>query len=164
MRFLIVRLTSINRLSKNSHQAFKLTWSTHAPLTVGVIGFTLVLSIMPAAIALVARGLINAVVTTLDSEAKDISAVLPWLALGLGLQLIREVSSLVNRFFNQRLSDELNLKITLDILTHAAKLDLAFFEDPRFQDVIARAQQNAAGHFSQFVNNTLGAITSISPK
>jgi ATP-binding cassette subfamily B protein len=38
---------------------------------------------------------------------------------------------------------------------------VGFFEDPRFQDMLARVQANTARHFSQFVTNCLGVATSM---
>ncbi|MFQ5419090.1 MAG: ABC transporter ATP-binding protein, partial [Anaerolineae bacterium] len=63
------------------------------------------------------------------------------------------------RYLGQRLKDELNLRITGDILAHAAKLDVSYFESPRFQDMMERAQQNTAQRFSRFVTNGLSVVT-----
>ncbi len=141
--------------------ALRLTWSTSARLTLGLIGTTLVRSLMPAALALVARELVNAVVAMLDGGLSAMSAILPWLLLGWGLTLVQAASGLANRYITQRVHDELNLRITSDLLTHAAGLDLAFFESPRFQDMMERAQQNTTRSVSQFLTNTLAAATSV---
>lgn len=153
--------TSIRSLLSNAHWALKRIWATSPPLTAGLIAATLVRSFMPAALALTARGLINAVAAVLDRGTNDYRTLVPWLAVGLVLALVQAVSEFAAKFFTQRLHDELNLSITSDILTHAAGLDVGFFEDPRFQDVMERAQQNTASHFSQFATQTLTTITNI---
>jgi len=147
--------TGMRRLMAKACWSFKITWSTHKPLLSGTIAAGLLQSLAPAALVLTARGLINAIVAVLNGDSNDTTALLLWLGLGLTLTLVTAVSSTANRLFTRRLQDELNLRITSDILDHAARLDLAQFEDPRFQDIIERAQQNTAQNFSQFITNAL---------
>ena len=120
---------------------------------------TLARGLFPAALALAARGLINAAVESANNQAEALSAALPWLVFGLGLTIIEGVSSLSHRFLMQRFADDADLSITSKILNHAARLEVAFFEDPRFQDLIHRAKQNTAAHFSRFLGDTLTFIT-----
>lgn len=144
-----------------SHWAFKLTWSTHRLLLTGIIVVTILQGFLPAGLALAARGLVNAVAAILGGESHGTNIMLLWLALGLVLTLVMAISVAASKLFNQRLQDELNLRITSNILDHAAKLDLAQFEDPRFQDIMNRAQQNTAQNFSMFITNALTAITNL---
>jgi len=144
--------TNIKSLLFNIRWAFKLTWSTDKRLLSGMIAMTLIQSTMPAGLALAARGLVNSVAASLKSGTQDTTALLFWLALGLVLTLSTAHSKLFISYLSQRLQDELNLRITSDILVHASKLDFAYFEDPRFQDIMHRAQQQTAQHFSMFVS------------
>lgn len=154
-------VTDIRGLLLNMRWALKLTWSTNAPLTVGLLVITLVHGVFPAGLAWIVRGLINAAVKALESGTKEITTILPWLLLGLGLTIVEAVSLRANKLFAARLHDDLNLRITSDILTHAAELDVACFEDPHVREIIERAQQDAAGHFSKFVQDTLVASTNV---
>ena len=140
--------------------ALKLIWSTNAFLTVGLVASSLVRGIVPAGVAIVGRGLINAFVDHAGKGAEALEALWPWLALGFGLAIFEAISPLTEKFFTQRLHDDVNLKITGDILDHAARLDVAFFEDPRRREMIERAQQNPADHFINFVRETQAALTS----
>lgn len=153
--------TDMRSLFSNAHWALKRIWTTSPSLTIGLVVATLIRSLMPAGLALTARGLINAVAAVLNRGTNDLGTLLPWLVVGLVLALVQALSEFVAKFFTQRLHDELNLSITSDILTHAADLDVGFFEDPKLQDVMERAQQNTAGHFSQFATNTLTTITDV---
>ena len=139
--------------------AFKLTWSTHKSLLACCIAVTLIQCLVPAALVLTARGLVNAVAAALSENSDNTNAMLLWLALGLALTVVAALSNAGNRLFTLRLQDELNLRITSDILDHAANLDLAQFEDPRFQDIMERAQQNTATNFSAFLGSTLTVMT-----
>jgi len=47
------------------------------------------------------------------------------------------------------------------VLTHTAQLDVAFYEDPRNQDVIHRARQDSSNHFSRFIVTTLNLISNL---
>ena len=86
-------------------------------------------------------------------------ALWPWLVFGFALAIFEAISPLTEKFFTQRLHDDVNLRITGDILDHAARLDVAFFEDPRRREMIERAQQNPADHFINFVRETQAALT-----
>lgn len=151
--------TNIKNLIFNIRWAFGLTWSTDKHLLSGMIAMTSIESLLPAGLALAARGLVNSVAAMLESNTQDTTALLFWLGLGLILTLATAVSTAVNGFLTQRLQDELNLRITSDILVHAAKLDFAYFEDPRFQDIMQRARQDTAQHFSAFVSIILRIST-----
>ena len=150
--------TNVQVLWANTLWALKLTWSTSAPLVSGVVLFTLLRGFMPAGLALAARGLINVLIGVLNRKADDFGVLVPWLILGFGLAIVQAVTELASRYLMQRLTDELNLKLNSDILTHAARLDFAFFEDPRLHDIMERARHNTAQHFSQFLTSILGAF------
>jgi len=138
--------------------AAKLTWSTHKLLLSGILTVALVQSLAPAGFLLTGRALINEVVAVLNGANDNTNALLFWLGSGMVLTLATAIGSSANQLFTRRLQDELNLRITSDILEHAAHLDLAQFEDPRLQDIIERAQQNTAQNFSKFIASTLSAV------
>src|SRR5262249_18278675 len=129
-------------------------------LTLGLTVVALVAGLTPAALAVTARGLINAVVHAFNHGINNLGAVLPWLILGMGLTVMQAVSQFGFTFLIQRLQDELNFKLTSAILSHAADLEVSFFEDSKFQDLMERTQENAAGHLSQFVTHAVNATAS----
>jgi len=55
--------TDLNNLMSNGGWAFRLIWSTNRGLTVGLALATLARGVVPAGLALFARGLINVFVT-----------------------------------------------------------------------------------------------------
>lgn len=135
--------------------AVKIAWASHVSLVLGLGLVTLTQGLIPAAMALVARGMINAAVDAVQHQVESLAPLLLWISLGIGLTVAESVSRLSHRFLILRLTDELDLSLTSKILGHAARLDVAVFETPRFQDVIHRAQQNTANHFSQFLATIL---------
>jgi ATP-binding cassette, subfamily B, bacterial len=152
--------TNIKQLLSSTRWALKLIWSTNRWLTLGFVASSLVRGIVPAGVALFGRGLINAFVGSAGRGEGAMESLWPWLALGFGLALLEAVSPLTDKFFTQRLHDDVNLRITGDILDHAARLEVAFFEDPRRREMIERAQQSPADHFIGFVCETQAAVTS----
>jgi ATP-binding cassette, subfamily B, bacterial len=115
--------------------------------------------IVPAGVAIVGRGLINAFVDHTGRGGETLEAIWPWLVFGFALAVFEAISPLTEKFFTQRLHDDVNLKITGNILDHAARLDVAFFEDPRQREMIERAQQDPADRFINFVRETQAALT-----
>jgi ATP-binding cassette subfamily B protein len=64
----------------------------------------------------------------------------------------------LRHLLQQRLSGELNLRLTTDILEHAQTLEMARYDDPEFQDVRQRAQQSTTQHVGHFVFAALGVV------
>jgi ATP-binding cassette subfamily B protein len=153
--------TNIRGLWVNAQWALTLTWSTSARLTMGVIGSYFVQSLVVLGFALSSRGIVNAVVNLLGNAAHHDRTLVFWIGIGLIVTLFDAASRFSLKLFTQRLEDEVNLKITADILSHAEELDLSSFENPRFQDIMERAQQDTANRVSQFMNSTLSALTSL---
>ena len=151
--------TDLKKLCSNGSWALKLIWSTNRTLTV-VLGLaTLARGIVPAGLAIFARGLINVFVNDGGMAAVGIDAVLPWFLLGLGVTILEALAPLLHRFCTERLRDEMNIRITSDILSHSEKLDLAFFESSEKRNLLDRAQQNPAEPFMRFVVEIQNSVT-----
>jgi ATP-binding cassette subfamily B protein len=138
--------------------AFGRTWTTSSRLTSAVVISALLRNLLPAALVLIARGLINSVSAALSRGDQLITTILPLLALGLAVSIVEVSSRNLSIYFSERLRDEFDLSVSASILEHAARLDLAFFEDPRFQDIMERARQNTADHFSRFITQIIEAV------
>jgi ATP-binding cassette, subfamily B, bacterial len=147
----ILSSTDLKQLLSNGWWALKLIWSTNRALTTGLTLAAFARGIVPAGLAVFARGLINTFVSKGGVGAVGMDAVLPWLFLGFGVTILEAIAPLGQRFCAQRLRDEMNIRITSDILSHAEKLDLSFFENPAKRDLLDRAQQNPAEPFMGFV-------------
>jgi ABC-type multidrug transport system fused ATPase/permease subunit len=93
----------------------------------------------------------------LRGSAPDLWPMAPWLALGFIATVADALTAAANTVLRNRLRDELNCRVSGDILMHAARLDVSFFEDPRFQDVLQRARDNPAGHIAGFLMALISA-------
>ena len=155
------RLTEKARyLAGTARWAIRVAWSNHPFLLFSLVTISFTDALLPAGMALMMRGLINSVVEGTQQQTNQLLPILPWLLLGLGLTIVMAVSQLLSKYFAGRLVDEVNISLTSRILTHAAQLDVAFYEDPRNHDMIHRARQDSAHHFSSFLVTTLRFLSS----
>jgi ATP-binding cassette subfamily B protein len=152
---------NLARLLGTSRWAFRRLWVGHRWLILRLAVLCVVRGVMPAAMALVMRGLINAIVAASQAQLVDLGPLLPWLALGLLSAVVLAVSELVNTYTVGRLVDELDIEVPAEILDHAAKLDVSFFEDSGNQDLIQRAQRDISNHFAQFIVTLLNVVSSV---
>ncbi len=152
---------NLSRLLDTSRWAVRRLWASQRSLVVRMVGLSLTRGLMPAALAIVMRGLINAIVDASQARTGDISPLLPWLAVGLVCAIILALAELLNIYTVGRLVDELDIEVPAEILDHAAKLDVAYFEDPSNQDVIQRSQRDVSNNFAQFIVTSLSVLSSV---
>ncbi len=145
----------------NARWVLKVTLDTSPSLFIGLIICKSVNSAFPAALAWVGRGLINSIVDASRAGAGNMDPVLSWIVLSLVLVLANEVINVITRFIQRHLNEEIRLKIDLDKLSHAAALDVSWFEDPNFQDVAERSKQNTSAHFTGFLQKVVDLTTNI---
>ena len=153
--------TAVRRLISNARWVLGVAWSAQPAPTAALIVVSLGRSLLPAAIALAARGLINAVVASIKGGAISIAPVLPWLLLGLGLGIGDALAGQVESFLTGLLNGRLTLVINGDILGHASRLEVARFEDVRFQDTLGIAQHQATRNLTTFLTSSLGVVTDL---
>ncbi len=153
--------TDISVLLRSAWWALGVTWQTNRRIMFGVSVLTLILSFVPAALAVAVRGLVNTVAGVLNGSVQNSEKIVWWLGISLGISLVETVGSYTYDYLFQRLQDDLNIGITTTILEHAGRLDVAQFEDPEFQDVMERARQGAASRFALFVAKTLRVFTNV---
>jgi ATP-binding cassette subfamily B protein len=139
--------------------AVRLVQDTAPALLAGMALLTIARGLLPAALALTARELINAAAAVLNGEAAGMGPLAPWLALGFVFTALEAVTLLTNGYVRRRLEDEINVRVTGDILAHAAGLDLAFFEDPGNRDLVARTQRDTAGKIAGMLGHGQEAVT-----
>lgn len=145
----------------NARWVWWISWDTSPALLLGVLFCKSLNSAMPAALAWVGRCFINAIADASKGGIKELDPILPWIFLSMVLVIIGESVNILTQFFNHRLNDNLSLRIDMDQLKHAARLDVSWFEDPNFQDVTERAQQNASAHFTGFLQKMFDLIFNI---
>ena len=150
-----------------------LVWSASRVLTIGLAIATILAGITPAATAYIAKLLIDAVVRAIALNADPslpatitfgpltLDAVGTVVMLAAAQFLIYAASSFLSTLRNvcqQLLQERVTNTIQLQIMDHAARLDLAFFEDSTSYDLLRRAQQGAASRPLFMVSGVFGLI------
>ncbi|MGK2849521.1 MAG: ABC transporter ATP-binding protein [Candidatus Limnocylindrales bacterium] len=148
-----------------------LVWSASRILTIGLAIATVLAGLVPAATAYISKLLIDAVVAAIT--AREAAAVADPVVLGplsldptgvvivlVGAQfLVFAVAAFLGTLRNvcqQLLQERVTMTIQLQVMAHAAKLDLAFFEDSTSYDLLRRAQQGAASRPLSLVSSVFG--------
>jgi len=153
------RLVGSRAFLDHTRWALRLAWETGPGLALGLVAATLARAVVPVGLALVLRGLFDALAPPAGgAPARPLGG---WLVLGAALAFLQIGSALGAKYLARRLQDEVNIRVNTDILEHAGRLDLATFEDPRFLDVLDRAHHNAAGHVMQVLTGGLSAAANL---
>ncbi|HYX10676.1 MAG TPA: ABC transporter transmembrane domain-containing protein, partial [Candidatus Acidoferrum sp.] len=155
-----------------------LVWTASRILTIGLAIATILAGIVPAITAYVAKLLIDAVVRAIAVSANPslphtVTVGVPILGpltldatgsvvlLAAAQFLVYALSSFLSTLRNvcqQLLQERVTNTIQLEIMDHAAKLDLAFFEDSTSYDLLRRAQQGASSRPLFMVSGVFGLI------
>ena len=135
--------------------ALGFAWSVSPRLTFGLAAVSVVSGLLPAGLALTVRNLINTVGAVLADAGVSRTPVIVWVSVGFALALTSALCRALEGLLVRRLRDELNFRTAVEIFDHAATLDLACFEDSRFQDVLARARQGTADNIHGFLLSIL---------
>ena len=138
--------------------SFRVIWSTNPRLTLAFALCMVVRGLVPAGLALAARGLVNSAVASAQG-AGTIGPLVPWLVAGLVFTLLEAIGQSANKFLVRRLHDDLHVRTTVDVVAHAARLDLAFFESRRGRKLLARAGAEPAVRLSSLLAESEAALT-----
>jgi len=150
-----------------------LVWSASKVLTIGLAVATVLAGVVPAITALIAKLLIDAVVRAITANVTGVAAATETfgpltldptgvvILLAAAQFLIYALSSFLSTLRNvcqQLLQERVTNTIQLEIMDHAAKLDLSFFEDSTSYDLLRRAQQGASSRPLFMVSGVFGLI------
>lgn len=157
-------LAQARRWYSMSSALVRLVWRASPHLFIALLTLTLIASLCPPAGLLVSARLIDLVVGALaePNVAQTIpSALLLWLAAFAGIGILEQtVSRLrvnVERLYQFRVRNHIQLLIA----EKAASLDLAFFENPTFHDMLRNAASDATYRPLMIVTGLLNSIAQV---
>ncbi|MFO1429885.1 MAG: ABC transporter ATP-binding protein [Candidatus Competibacteraceae bacterium] len=141
--------------------AFGITYSTVPRLFVasGING--LVLTVIPAAIALSTRELINSVNTALAGTPLEETGAYLWLLAGFVGTLGAAIGNALNHYFARRLVIELRSRLHLDIARHHAAMPFARCEDKDYLNRLHRVQAVPELHVANLYSFSLELATKV---
>ena len=139
-----------------------LVWRAHPPTTAALLALNILQGFTPLINGSLTKLVLDAVVVAVSSSG-DALAHAPGIA---ALLVARALSQVLNaaagapaRYFWQQLSDHLTRDVEKLILGKASSFNgIAFFESPRFFDLLQRAQNQSINRPINMVNNTMSAL------
>jgi ATP-binding cassette, subfamily B, bacterial len=140
-----------------------LVWATSRKLTLALAGATLLQSITPAAQVWLAGRLIDEVVAGVQAGGgtQHIRAIVVLAVLQLVLLLGSSFLQTAGNISQQLLQERLAIHVQLQIMRHAATLDLADFENAAYYDQLQQAQRESARRPVEMVSGVFGLGRSV---
>lgn len=146
----------------NLPQFFKLVWQTSHSLTLATALIRIIRSALPVALLYVGKLIVDQVVQI--SHNPGFSAVFLWelVAVELALAILSDGLGRASSLIDSLLGDLFANYTSVQIMQHAATLDLEQFEDSTFYDKLERARQQTIGRtilLSQSLSQVQDLIT-----
>jgi ATP-binding cassette, subfamily B, bacterial len=139
---------------KNIPPVLKLLWDSGPIAVTGELTARVLTALVPVATFWVAKIIIDLVVARIKNPSDPFpSSLWLWLAVEFSLACAGNILGRVIGYFDGRIADNFSAEVSLRIMQHAARLDLASFEDPVFYDKLERARVQA--------NDRIGMLNAI---
>ncbi len=119
---------------------FRLVWNTNKPLTLGNVVFRLLKAGIPVVMLYIGKEIIDEVIR-LIAEGGSQRYLWTMVAAELGLTVFSDLLSRAIGLCDSLLGDLVANKTSVDLVHHAAQLDLYQFENPVFYDKLERARR-----------------------
>jgi ATP-binding cassette subfamily B protein len=144
---------------RNIPPFLKLIWATNAPLTSASLGLRLARAVLPVVTLYVGKLIIDEVIA-LAQRAGAPASLEGWLDSGLldrlmilvlvefALAVVSDVLGRLVSLADSLLGEQLTNATSIQLMEHAATLDLEDFEDSELQDRLERARRQTTGRMS----------------
>src|SRR6185437_7037513 len=140
---------------------FRLIWRTHRGYTAAIVVLRVIRSVVPVATFWVGKLILDSVIAA-KAGTGSLTVIWRYLALELLIVLGGEVLARASSLIESLLGDLFSNAMSVELMEHAAKLDLAQFEDPDFYDHLERARRQTVGRIallSLLLTIAQGALT-----
>jgi len=145
---------------QNLPRFFRLVWETNKTLTAGNVLFRLIKSALPLLMLYVGKEIIDEVIRLTNQQTGSQQYL--WILVGteLGLTILSDLLNRCINLFDSLLGDLVANKTSVDLVHHAARLDLYQFENPVFYDKLERARRQTSGR-TVLLSQTLAQMQDI---
>jgi ATP-binding cassette subfamily B protein len=151
--------------AKNVLRALRFAFVSHAVATIGMATVTLIGALSPVTQAWVAKHIIDGVSAAMQSGAfRDaglwaaIQPVLPWLVAELLIVTVSAVSAQLRTLFEHLLNSRMSYSLNTTLMRKALEMDLEYFEDASFYDLLQNARQEADRRVLMILNTSFMII------
>lgn len=141
---------------------FRLIWQAHPWMAAGNALLRLASSAIPLAVLYIGKEIIDEVIRLIGAGGGDTSYLWLMVGLELGLAVFSDLNSRGITLLDSLLGDLVANRTSVDLIRHAAQLDLYQFEDPEFYDKMERARRQTTGRtvlMSQVLSQVQDIIT-----
>lgn len=149
---------------RNTPEAFRLVWTASRRAALAGVGLTIIAAGLPAAQAWAGKLIIDSIVAATRQGMAPLAGlryVLPYLLLEFALLLISSVTGQVRSLSDRMLQSQLTNHVNSLMIRKAISLDLQFFEDPVFYDMLQNARRQADTSALAIVNATLQMLQQV---
>jgi ATP-binding cassette subfamily B protein len=139
---------------RNVPPVLRLVWDAAPAVVASGIALRLVSALIPVAMLAISKFIIDLI----NTKHSGTIPVQMWWLLGAEF-LLAAANQVLGRtidYTDARLADEFTREVSLRLIQHATRLDLASFEDPSFHDVLERARQQATDRIGML--NAMGRL------
>ena len=152
------------RALRNLPALLRLVWATQPRYVVGILSLRVVRAAVPLGVLWVGKLIVDEVVMAIGRPPGEV----PWARLGtllaieLAIAIVGEGLSRLSALLESLLGDLFANRTSVDLMRHAATLDLEQFEDPDLYDKLERARRqtvNRIGLFTLLLSTLQDLIT-----
>lgn len=147
----------------NLARTFGLVLGAARPEAVALMAIMLAQALIPAASAWVAKHIVDGVVQAVNTQGEaweGFRLVLPWLVAELSLITLGSVLGHAASLLNHVIDNRVRGHVQTLVISKATTLDLSYFEDARFYDMMRNAANQADWRAPALVRNVLSAAQS----
>jgi ATP-binding cassette subfamily B protein len=126
---------------------FRLIWGTHRGYTAAMVILRVVRAFVPVVTFWVGKLILDSVIAA-KAGSGSLTQVWRYLVMELGIVLVGEILARASSLIESLLGDLFSNAMSVQLMEHAAKLDLAQFEDPEFYDHLERARRQTVGRIA----------------
>lgn len=130
---------------KHLPRFFRLIWAVNPYMATANVLLRLLKSAVPLAMLYAGKEIIDAVIRLINNETEDTTYLWTMVAIELGLAVLSDLMNRAITLLDSLLGDLFANKTSVDLIAHAAKLDLYQFEDAEFYDKMERARRQTTG-------------------
>ncbi|HTQ53365.1 MAG TPA: ABC transporter ATP-binding protein [Bryobacteraceae bacterium] len=130
---------------RNIRPLLGMVFETSPPLVVTTTLLRFVRALLPLSMLWVSKLILDGVVGWIKHGGGNATAIWKLVALELGLAVLSDLLARANSLADSLLSDRFTNRISVRLIEHATRLDLASFEDPVFYDKLERARRQTTG-------------------
>jgi len=123
----------------------RMVWETSPPLVLTSVCLRLLRALLPAAMLWISKLILDAVVGRISRGTGTLETIWKLVGLELLLAVASDILGRANTLCDSLLGDQFTNRVSVRLMRHASRLDLASFEDPVFYDKLERARRQTTG-------------------